>query len=121
MKTLIAILGVILLLPIIISIPSYISCIADIIEIFNLSQSDPKNLAGTISAQIVHQIQALIVSMPGLIIVSITIFRLKYNPKWYSSILKIYSALAICMLPILTFVGIYVYLISKKYRYIVET
>lgn len=116
MHNLIAILGAILLLPIIISLPSYVSFIGDMFALLNSLQGDPKNIAGSISAQIIHQIQVLIVSLPGLITVSIAVIRLKFNSAWFSSLLKVYGVLSICMLPVLIFAGIYVYFLSRKNR-----
>jgi hypothetical protein len=113
---LIAVAGAILLLPIIISVPLYVSFIGDMFALLSLSQGDPRNIAGAVSAQIVTQIQVLIVSIPGLIAVSFAVIGLKLNSAWFSSILKVYGVLSICMLPVLIFAGIYVYFLSRKNR-----
>jgi hypothetical protein len=108
------VLGLILLVPILMAVPSYVSTIKSVIEAFALSSADPKNIAGIISAQIVHQIQVLIVLIPGIIICSVTILKLKFNPAWHSYAIKVYVIILFLMLPILLLLGIYLFLLSRK-------
>lgn len=77
----IAVIGLILLIPILIAIPHYISVLSALFESIDAAQGDAKNTAGMIASYIVHQIQVVIVLIPGIIVCSITIFGLRFNPK----------------------------------------
>jgi hypothetical protein len=108
-KIIFGILGLILLLPIPLSVPDYIHRIVIIFDFH-----DSKNITGSISAYIVNQVQILLVLIPGITFCSLTVLKFKFNPKWHTTLLKIYSVAAVIMLPFLSFLGIYLYILSNK-------
>ena len=117
-----AILAIVLLAPTLIGVLSSLGVITGLINTFQAMKLyetvDPKLLAGAISqglvTYILMQIVMAIVLVPGLIMASITAYKYIYTEKWYRIFLRIYSICMLLTFPIITIVGIYTFILSRR-------
>lgn len=75
---------------------------------------DPREAAQSLSVALVNQLFLVITIIPGILVVSLLIFKAKYLEAWYVKFLKISSWIMIFTLPFFLFIGLLMLLLSSR-------
>jgi len=110
MHNVVAIIGCIFLLPVAGYFVGFITSLSDFIYhhyVFN-TPLNPNQLALSFSTQIVEQLKATLVLLPGIGICAIASSHFKmHRHTWFKNWLKSFGVMLVCMLPILSISGFY--------------
>jgi len=117
MPNIVAIFGCLFLLPVIVYFIGFVTTLSDSIYqyyLYGLSTS-PNQLALTISTEIVSQLKATMVLIPGIVLCSIASSNFKmHRHNWFRKWLRSFGIMLLCMFPVLSISGFYLIKLSGK-------
>ncbi len=110
-------LGAFLLVPAVFAFYSFYEALFFIVvPVFVNGGGNAAVIAGAISELLIRQVAACIACVPGLVIWSVLVFKLKYDQKWFKLVIKSLAAVMLFTLPFMFLLGVYALCLSMKSR-----
>lgn len=117
-KTAIATLGICWLLPSLIdlfySVQRLLELIAVFSEVKSAGQGDPKLMASVIAGHLIRQVLAIIFYLPGIVALSIAVFKFNMCSVWFKYSLRLLGLVLLLNLQLVSVLGLYVLFLSVR-------